>query len=532
MKRIALFPVFPALGLALLVPVAVEAQDPQPRLLEQDPYEVGTALPPMEEGARMVNLTLQQAIDRALENNLDMQSARLGPEIQRFALQGARAAFNPTLQIQTNYNNATTQSTTQLDGGERITTERNTFNVGFNQPLQWYGAQLTANFNNARTSTDNIFATRNPSYNSTFSLGLSQPLWAGRRIDNQRNQLRTQQVQQGIASLQLQNQIQNLSAQVRVAYWNLRATIEQIEIQRLSLAQAEQLLENNRIRVELGTMVEMELAQAEAQVASAQVALLNAEIQWRNQELQFKRLLVGGTADPLYAETINPVDRPVAEEIAVDIQTALERAIMNRPDYRILTQQREVSEMNLEVTRENTRPNLNLNLSYQVQGVGGNLFQRDQLGGDPQLIESSGYFDGLSSIVSRDAPTFNVGLNFSYPLGRSTADANLSQARLQLRQSELQLQSQQLQIETEVTNAGLAVRNAFLQVEAARRSREAAQRSADAEMTRFSVGVSTNFQVVAAQDALTQARLSELQATINLVNAIAEFERVQGTSDW
>jgi outer membrane protein TolC len=76
------------------------------------------------------------------------------------------------------------------------------------------------------------------------------------------------------------------------------------------------------------------------------------------------------------------------------------------------------------------------------------------------------------------------------------------------------------------------VRNAFLQVEAARRSREAAQRSADAEMTRFSVGVSTNFQVVAAQDQLTQARLSELQATINLVNAIAEFERVQGTSSW
>jgi outer membrane protein len=522
------------LFLGLLAPLGVQGlQDvPPPRPMEQDPYQVGEAMPPADEGAVVVTLTLQEAIDRALENNLDMQSARLGPEIQRQAWLGAQAQFNPSLQANLGYNNATTQSTTQLDGGERITTERNTFNLGFNQPLPWYGTQLTANFNNARTSTDNIFATRNPSYTSTMSFGLSQPLLAGRRIDSQRNALRTQEVQQGIADLQLRNQIDLLSAEVRNSYWLLRASIEQIEIQLRSLAQAEQLLENNRIRVQLGTMVEMELAQAEAQVASAEQALLNAEIQWRNQELNFKRLLVGGTDDPLYHETINPVDIPEVEEFAVDIQAAIERAVQNRPDFQAATRQREVSRMNLDVSRDNTRPSLNLNLSYQLQGVGGDLFDRPELGGDPQLLERSGYWDGIQSIASLDSPTFNVGLNFSYPIGRSVADANLAQARLQLRQSELQLQSQQLLIETEVTNAGLAVRNAFLQVEAARRSREAAERSADAEMTRFNVGVSTNFQVVAAQDALTQARLSELQATINLVNAIAEFERVQGVGDW
>jgi outer membrane protein TolC len=86
--------------------------------------------------------------------------------------------------------------------------------------------------------------------------------------------------------------------QVRTAYWNLRSQIEQIEIQRRSLAQAEQLLENNRVRVRAGTMVEMDLAQAEVQVANAEQALLNAEIQWQAQELAFKRLLISGTDDP------------------------------------------------------------------------------------------------------------------------------------------------------------------------------------------------------------------------------------------
>lgn len=532
-RRTGTAPILAAL-LAFVLPTALGALQDAPRVrpLEQDPYEVGAALPPLDEGAEMVTLTLREAIDLALENNLDIQGARLSPEIQRHALQGARAQFNPTFQGTLGYNNSTSQSTTQLDGGDRTTSERSTFNFSLSQPLPWYGAQLTANFNNARTSTDNIFAVRNPSYSSTVSFGLTQPLLAGRRIDNQRNALRTQEVQRSIADLQLQNQIDLLTSQVRTAYWNLRATIEQIEIQRRSLAQARQLLENNRIRVQLGTMVEMELAQAEAQVASAEQALLNAEIQWRNQELNFKRLLVGGTADPIYTQTINPVDVPEVREVDVDIPAALERAMENRPDLRAATRQREVSRMNLEVSHENTRPTLNLNLSYSLQGVGGDLYERDQLGGDPQLVQPGGYMDGLSSIAGFETPTFNVGLNFSYPLGRSVAEANLAQARLQLRQSELQLQGQRLLIETEVTNAGLAVRNAFLQVEAARRSREAAERSAEAEMTRFNVGVSTNFQVVAAQDALTQARLSELQATINLVNAIADFERVQGTTRW
>jgi outer membrane protein len=525
--------VAPGLGLAVLVPMNLPAlQDvPAPRPLETLPYEVGTAEPPREEGVPMASMTLEEAIDRALENNLEIRAARLDPEIESYGLRAAEAAFNPTFSATLGHNNQTSASTSQLDGGTRITTERNTFNTQVTQPLPWYGASLSANFNNARTSTDNVFATRNPSYSSTLSFNYTQPLLSGRRIDSQRNAVRTQQVERQIADVRLRSQVETLEAQVRTAYWDLRASIEQIEIQRRTLAQAEQLLADNRIRVELGTMVRLELAQAEAQVASAQQALLNAEVQWRNQEMAFKRLLVAGTDDPLYHQTINPVDLPEYEEIEVDLEAAIRRAMETRPDLLALRQQREVSEMNLDVSRDNTRPNLDLTLSYSLQGVGGDLFERAELGGDPRLIERGGFSDGLSSIANFDIPTFSAAVTFSYPLGGRAADHNLEQARLRHRQSDLQLQNQRLVVETEVTNAGLAVRNAFLQLEAARTSREAAERSAEAEITRFNVGVSTNFQVVAAQDALTQARLSELQATINVINALAEFERVQGT-EW
>ena len=63
--------------------------------------------------------------------------------------------------------------------------------------------------------------------------------------------------------------------------------------------------------------------------------------------------------------------------------------------------------------------------------------------------------------------------------------------------------------------------------QAAQRSREVSERATEVEVTRFSVGASTNYEVALAQALLTQARLTELRAIIDYVNAIAEFELVQ-----
>jgi outer membrane protein TolC len=517
-----------ALALAAGLPSILEAQQvPAGAALELDPYVVGEARPPVDPGAPFIEMTLQEAIDRALENNLDIQSARLNPLIQDYALDVARAAFTPSISISSGYNNRTNQSTSQLDGGQRTVSESLTFNTTFTQPIRWYGGRISTSFNNSRSETNNSFSTRNPSYNSSIGFSYTQPLLSGRRTDSQRTALETQQIQRDVVDIELESQVRNLTDQVRVAYWNLKAQVEQIEIQRRSLAQAEQLLENNRIRVELGTLAEIEVFQAEAQVANALQSLLNAEITWRNQELAFKRLLVAGTQDPLLAQTIVPTELPSFEAREVDIAFAIERALRERTDIQQQRQQRAISQLNLAVTRESRLPDLNLSAGYSLQGVGGNLFARSGLGGEPELVEESGYSDVFQSFADFDAPSWNVGLNFSYPLGTNAGSANYERAQLQLRQSDIALQSQELAITTEVTNAGLAVGNTFLQLEAARRSREAAERSLEAELTRFNVGVSTNFQVVTTQNSLTSARQAELRAIVNYVNAVEEFERVQ-----
>lgn len=516
--------------LLLVFPAVLSAQDNASADAFEgvDPYQVGTALPPMTEGDDLVTMTLEDAIDLANRVNLDIQTARLSPQMQAYALEAARAAFTPTFSGNYGYNNSTNQSTSQLDGGNLTSTERHTLNAGVQQPLPWYGGRMSLNFNNSRTSTNNSFSTLNPSYRSTASLDYTQPLLSGLKTDNQRAALETQEIQGQITEIQLESRVANVTEQVRRAYWALRAMIEQIEIQRRNLAQAQQLLADNEVRVRLGTMARIQVIQAEAQVAGAEQALLNAEVQWRNQELVLKSLLITGADDPLLYQTINPVGFPTFDEGPdVDIQEAIQIALNERTDIRQQRHEREIAALDLDVTRDSRLPDVSLNASYSLQGTGGDLFDRSGLGGTPMLVDQGGYFDGLQSIAGFDVPTWSLGLSFSYPLGMRSANANLQRAQLQMEQRDLALRNQELTVVTEVTNAALAVGDTRLQLEAATRSRELAEESAAAALTRFNAGVATNYEVLQAQDELTGARLSELQATINHVNAIAEFELVQ-----
>ncbi len=524
------------MGVALAAPAGLSAQQKGDTIPGLRPYVVGQAKPPAEQGQQMVSMTLDGAIARALKSNLNIQSIQLDPQIQQYSLLSAEAAFSPTFSTNLGYNKSTALPTSQLDAGQNNAVnlqKRYTFNGSLRKPLPWFGSQFSVNFNNSRTASNNAFSTYNPSYSSTLSLNFTQPLLAGFLHDNQRAAVKTQEIQSTITNLQVKSQVANITNQVRRSYWALRAAIEQIEIQKRNLAEARELLHQDSLQMRVGQMTEIQTLQAVAQVASAEQALLSAQITWRNQDLSFKQLLVSGPQDPLLGEIVDPTTDPPEEQQPVDIQAAIQTALKNRTDIQEQRRQRDISQVNLDVSKSNTLPNLTLSAGYSLQGVGGDQYNRSGLGGQPVLLAPGGYSDALQNIRNLDAPTWSFTLQGSYPIGTNQNKANLQRARLQLRQSDLALKSQELTIITQVTNAGNAVRNAYLQLQAAHRARQAAELSFQGEMKRFSVGAATNYEVVQSQNQLTQARLSELQAVINNVNAIAQYKLVQevgGTS--
>ena len=493
----------------------------------QDRYVVGRALPPETPGAQRIELSLEQAIARALDKNLDIQREKYSPQMQDLTLAAARAAFRPTLNANVGYNNASQQSTSQLDGGSRTSTNSQSMGTSMSQRLMWQGAQVSFNFTNSRTASNSNNVTVNPSFRSNLTLNYSQPLLAGRKIDNQRLALQTNEISRRIVDISLERQIEAVRNSVRTAYWQLRQAIESIEIQRRSLELSKRNYDDNKVKVEVGTVAEIDLVQLESQIATGEQNLLNAEVTWRNAEIALKALLVDNASDEVYKATIVPTDLPVFEMVNVDIPSAVTRAIAQRADIETARQNIRIAEMNLQLSENQIKPSLGLQASYALAGVGGPQYTRATLGAPAVLIADGGYFDAVRSLVDRETPTWNLALNFSKPLGLSSQKANHQRSLLSLEQSKTSLRKSELDIETAVTRAGLDVQSRYKQLLAAQKSREAAERTLEAELTRFSVGMSTNFQVISLQNTLTNARNSELTATINYINAIAEFDRVQ-----
>jgi HAE1 family hydrophobic/amphiphilic exporter-1 len=505
-------------------PAAAPAQAQAPT---EEPYIVGQAKPPVEPGASVRDMSLEQAIEVALENNLDLKVARMNPQIQDYSLQAARAAFNPVLGSNFNQNRGTRVSVNGTDGVPRVISQSQTYSTSLTQNLAKFGANYSVQFSSRRSTDNTLSNTRPLTYTGSTQFSYSQPLLANFKIDNTRNNIRTQQVQRQIVDIQLLTRIENTKADVRVAYWALRQAIEQVEIQKRALDLSQRLLQDNRTKVEIGTLAPIDLVQNEATVANNEQALLGARVRWQTAELTLKRLLVTGTEDPLYAQTINPIEQPPAlEQVQVDIPGAIKTALQERTDIAQTKKSLESNGFTLELRKNATMPSLNLSSTYTLAGTGGPEYARNGVfRGD--LINDSGYLDVLRGIGQIDQPTWTVGLNFSYPLGMVAQRAALAQAQIQYQQALANLKAQELSVSTDVTSAGLAVQNTYQQLLAARKSREAAERNAGAEQTRYDNGMSNNYNIATAQNDLTSRRVLELNAIIAYVNAIADYEKKQ-----
>jgi outer membrane protein TolC len=488
-----------------------------------DQYVVGQAKPPEVPGTTIRDLTLEQAVQIALEKNLSLQVAKLNPQLLDYSLQSARAAFLPRYSSTYSISNSTSPSNDRTDGINNVTNNRQNFNGSFAQLLPWHGSAFNLNFTNNRQGSNSARVAVNPSYNSQLSFSYTMPLLAGFRMDGTRNELRTVAIQRQIADIQLQTTIENLRADVRQNYWSLRSAIEQIEIARRALDLARRSWEDSKIRVEIGALAPIETVQFESQTASAEQALLDAQIRWRTAELNLKQLLASGSDDDVYKATLNPTDQPAIGAQSVDIAGAVAAAMGQRTD--IVQQRRnlEISELTLEVTKDRTRPQLDLSSGYNTSGQGGTRFTNGV------ITEETGYSGALRQLGTFDTSGWNTQLNFTIPFGRDWTTNRVAYARaiLQLDQTKANIKAAELRVSVEVTNAGLAIENTFKQYQAAQTARSAAERNAVAAQTRFENGVATNFEVVQLQNQLTNARLTELSRLIAYVNAIAEFERIQ-----
>ncbi|MDE3155029.1 MAG: TolC family protein [Acidobacteriota bacterium] len=479
-----------------------------------------------------VRLSLEEAVKDALDRNLNIAVQRLNPQTYDYTLSSLRATYLPSVNSTVSTTGQTTPAASQLAGGQSVNATNQTFNAGLTQNSPWAGGSFSLTWNNSRATTSNSFSTFNPAFNTSFLAKFTQPLMRGLRTDSTREQIAVTKLNRDISDIQLKATITNTLSDVRNAYWNLVYAVQAVDVARESLKLANQLVQDNKTRVEVGTMAPIDVVTAQAQAATAQLALVQAESTQRTDELALKQLIVGGTNDPIWDATIDPTDRPEFTPETIDVAAAVKKALADRTDLQIAQKELSSNDVTLKFLHDQVLPQADLVAQYGAQGLGGTQFLRSGLGSGSTVLGTvpGGYTDALSSLGSFNYPTWTVGVTFSYPLGTSTADAAVARARIQMDQTQAQVKQIQLQIATDVTNAAIQVQSSIESVQAARAARELAQQQLDAERSKFDVGMSTNYFVVQALNNLSSAENSELQAILNYRKALVQLDRAEQTT--
>jgi len=486
---------------------------------------------PPTTGVPTIDLKLDEAVALALERNLDIAVERLNPQAEDLTVAVLRGQYRPVLSTTFGQNNVTQLPTNQLVGGTAVQNDQTTFNVAGSQQVRWGGGAVALSFNNRRQDSTSSFNTFNPQYNSTFAALFTQPLLRNFSTDLLRTSIRVSAINRDISELQLRSVVTNTLANVRSAYWDYVYTVELLKVQQRSLDLAEKLLEDNRIRVEVGTLAPIDVVQAEAEVASRRQSIAQVEAQQKTAELVLKRLIVSGTEDPRWRARLNPIDRPPFDPAPIDLETALRNALDKRLDLAESRHTLQANDLNLRLLSNQRLPAADLVASYGLQGIGGTRYVRDgTIGGAITQTIPGGYSDALRLISDRSFPQWNVALTISYPIGASTAEAGYARAQVTVRQTQAQIKALELQIAAEVTNAASQMQSNVKRVEAATAARELAQKRLEAETSKFEVGLSTNFFVVQAQRDLAEAETTELSARLDHQKSRVEFERVQEAS--
>lgn len=493
--------------------------DPTPRLAQ--PGALGSG------GLR--ELRLEEAVSLALEKNLDIQVARLEPQSVDFVVAGFRNTYRPSLSTTLGARDQYALPTSTLNGGQRVNNATNTYNFGFSQNVSKFGGSYTINWTNSRLETSNSFSTFNPSFQTNLVAAYTQPLMRGFRIDNTRQQLQINLINQDISEESARATTFQTLANVRNAYWDLVFAQSAVDVAQRAVELADKLVTDNEARVEVGTLAPLDIVQAQSEAATRRQNLAAAEATAQTAELALKRYIVSGTDDPLWLQMVRPVDLPSLQPPPTDIIGAVRKAIAERTDVLSSRKNLDANDVSLRFFQDQSRPALDLNASYGAQGLGGTAFIRSGSGVDSQVTGTvpGGYLDALSALGNRAYPTWNLNLTMTYPLGGNQADAQQARARVQRSQAMTRLRALEIQIAAEVANAALTVQSNLKRVEAATVARELAQKRLEAEQSRFEVGLTTNFFVVQAQRDLRDAANTELRALADYRKSLVNFERAQ-----
>ncbi|MEW6410235.1 MAG: TolC family protein, partial [Nitrospirota bacterium] len=443
----------------------------------------------------------------ALRNNLDIAIERYNPDVREKETMVEEAVFDPSLSLELTNNDSVTRRASRLTGvGDKDIQRTVDLDVNFKQKLLT-GATYELKFTNERLRTNSTQAIINPYYKSDIRLSITQPLLKNLGRDVNLSRIIISKNNESISENQLRSRIINVISDVQRAYWDLFLAREELDVRRLSLRLAKDLLDRNRAKVEVGILAPIEVIQAEAGVASREEGVILAEKTVADTEDNLKKIT--GLKNN-WDVSIIPVDKPSIIKVKVEPKEMFTAAIENRPDYIQAKTEIINKGINKRLFENQKLPDLNL-----LGSIGLNGLDKD-------------YGSNLERVKTTDYYAWEVGLNLSIPIGNRAAKGNYMKAKIEEEKARVELSNIEQTITVEVREAIRAVEAALKRIDATRSARVLAEKKLDAEEKKFAVGMSTSHDILTFQEELATAISNEKKAVIDYNKSLVNLERVAG----
>jgi outer membrane protein len=485
--------------------------------------------------ARAQELTLAEAITRALEKNADIVVERESVNIAEANVVRANAAYEPALRGDARLRKHVDPVNSILSGappGELAPAVRNQLASASVVQLLPTGATVSLFSGVSRDETNSIFALLTPSWSTSLGAEVRQPLLQNRRTDPARRAIRIARVDRTRALSSLRRIASEVTAGVERAYWTAVAARRDVEIRESAVRVAEKQREDTKVRIEAGTQAEADLAQTTAEVERRRGDVMVARENLTRAENALRNLMARDAGDPIWDQPLVLAETPRASRERVDVATAVARSQQNRPELQELASRLDRQDVEIDAALDRVRPQVDLVASYSGRGLAGtrNPDAFEPFG--PIVVSDDirgGLGQSLLTIGQNEFPDAALGVSVVIPIGNTAAKQDVVIARALRRQSSATLDAAKQRVALEVRNAIAALESAEQRIEAAQATRAAAEIQLQAERDRFEAGTTNMFFILTRQNDLAAAQLAETVAIADERKAETELARAMGT---
>jgi outer membrane protein TolC len=426
---------------------------------------MGFAVLGTAEAAQIVELTLLESIDMALENNRKIKESAEDQSQAYWAHREARRQAGPTLSWS---------------------------GTGMYRSGHWNNAQIHAGAEAVGLNSDRAFSN---------TVQVTFPLYTGGKIENN---IEAAELGRDAADLTLEATRQAIKQQTTSAYFQILQFRNLIQVNKEAVDTLQAHLDNVNAQYRVGTVAKSDVLRSQVELANQQQNLVSAQNNYDIAVATFNNI-VGLPTDTI----VDAKEDLSYTKYDISLPHCTDYALIHRPDGLAAHRAWKRAEAQMKAAKAGYRPQV------------GAVVSRQWSGDEPfstNYVRSTQTNDGTAA-----------GLQASWNIfDNNVTEAQVQQAKASMRKAEQVLYETEESIQLDVRKAYLNLLAAEQNIHTTKVAVDQAQEDYKIAQVRYSAGVGTNLDVMDAEDKLIQTQTTYITALYNYNTSKAALDQAMG----